>query len=226
MFQDAFDSFNDIFSPPFRSVMVKSVALTVAVLLVGGLILDRLALHFVHVSNGWLATAISVAVGLGLVAGLVVLAAPTTSLVASFFFDEVAAIVERQVDPNGPLGRAAPFWEATVASLRFAALTLIVMLAALVLFLLPGIGFAAWFAANAYLLGREYFELAAMRFRSAEEARAMRRYFATPVFLAGLIVAAFVAVPVLNLATPLFAAGLMARLHKRLERQAFAASRP
>jgi CysZ protein len=225
MMQDAFDSFNDVFSPPFRSVMVKSVGLTVAVLVFGGLILDRVALHFVHVSHGWLATVISLAIGLGLVAGLALLAAPTTSLVASFFFDEIAALVEREVDPNGPPGRAAPLWEATLASLRFAALTLIVMLTALVLFFLPGVGFAAWFAANAYLLGREYFELAAMRFRSAQEARAMRRYFAMPVFLAGLIIAAFVAVPILNLATPLFAAALMARLHKRLERQAVAPSR-
>jgi CysZ protein len=225
MFQDAFESFNDVFSPPFRSVMVKSVGLTVAVLVFGGFGLDRLALHFVHVSHGWLATVISLAIGLGLIAGLALLVAPTTSLVASFFFDEIAAIVEREVDPQGPPGRAAPFVEATLASLRFAALTLIVMLAALVLFFLPGIGFAAWFAANAYLLGREYFELAAMRFRSAPEARAMRRYYAMPVFLAGLIVAAFVAVPILNLATPLFAAALMARLHKRLERQALAPSR-
>jgi len=222
MLQDALDSFNDVFSPPFRSVMVKSVGLTVAVLVFGGLVLDQIALHFVHVSHGWLATVISLAVGLGLVAGLALLAAPTTSLVASFFFDEIAAIVEREVDPNGPPGRAAPLWDATLASLRFAALTLIVMLAALVLFFLPGFGFAGWFAANAYLLGREYFELAAMRFRSANEARAMRRYFAMPVFLAGLVIAAFVAVPILNLATPLFAAALMARLHKRLERQAFA----
>ncbi len=222
MLQDALDSFNDVFSPPFRSVMVKSVGLTVAVLVFGGLVLDQIALHFVHVSHGWLATVISLAVGLGLVAGLALLAAPTTSLVASFFFDEIAAIVEREVDPNGPPGRAAPLWDATLASLRFAALTLIVMLAALVLFFLPGFGFAGWFAANAYLLGREYFELAAMRFRSANEARAMRRYFAMPVFLGGLVIAAFVAVPILNLATPLFAAALMARLHKRLERQAFA----
>jgi CysZ protein len=225
MLQDAIDSFNDVFSPPFRSVMVKSVGLTVAVLVGAGFALDKLALHFVHVSHGWLATVISLAVGLGLVAALALLAAPTTSLVASFFFDEIAAIVEREIDPNGPPGRAAPLLEATLASLRFAALTLIVMLAALVLFFLPGIGFAAWFAANAYLLGREYFELAAMRFRSAPEAREMRRYFAMPVFLAGLIIAAFVAVPILNLATPLFAAALMARLHKRLERRALAPSR-
>jgi CysZ protein len=224
MLQDALDSLSDIFSPPFRGVMIKSVALTLAVLAIGGFGLDRLALHFVNVSNGWLAAAISIAIGLGVVAGLVLLAAPTTSLVASFFFDDVAAIVEREVDPNGPPGRALSLWDGTLASLRFAALTLGVMLLALVLLFIPGIGVAAWFVANAYLLGREYFELAAMRFRPVPEARAMRRFYAAPVFLAGLLVAAFVSVPILNLATPLFAAALMARLHKRLERQAFAAS--
>jgi CysZ protein len=225
MLQDALDSLSDIFSPPFRGVMVKSVALTLAVLALGGFALDRLALHFVTATNGWIAAAIAVAIGLGVLAGLVLLAAPTTSLVAGFFLDEIAGIVEREVDPNGPPGRAAPLWEATLATLRFAALTLGVMLAALALLFVPGLGLAAWFAANAYLLGREYFELAAMRFRPAEEARAMRRYFAAPVFLAGLIVAAFVSVPLLNLATPLFATALMARLHKRLERQALTPSR-
>ncbi len=225
MLQDAYDSLHDVFSPPFRGVMVKSVALTIAVLALAGYALDKFALHYVTTTHGWLATVLSVAIGLGVAAGLALLAAPTTSLVASFFFDEIAALVERAVDPSGPAGRPAPLWDSTLASLRFAALTLIVMLTALVLLFVPGIGFAAWFCANAYLLGREYFELAAMRFRSTDEARAMRRYYAMPVFLAGLIVAAFVSVPILNLATPLFAAALMARLHKRLERQALAPSR-
>ena len=222
MLQDAIDSFNDILSPPFRSVMVKSVALTIAVLAIAGLLLDKFALGFLFAAHGWLATALSVAIGLGVTAGLVLLVAPTTSLVASFFFDEIAAIVERQVDPAGPAGRAAPTLESAMAAVRFAALTLGVMLAALVLLFVPGIGFAAWYAANAYLLGREYFELAAMRFRSSQEAREMRRYFGGTVFMAGLIIAGFVAVPILNLATPLFAAALMARLHKRLERQVMA----
>lgn len=225
MLQDALDSFSDIFSAPFRGVMIKSVALTVAVLVLGGFALGHFVIGFVTISVAWLATVLSFAIGLGVVAALVLLAAPTTSLVASFFFDEIAALAEREVDPNGAPGRALSLWDGTLASLRFAALTLAVMLAALVLLFIPGVGFAGWFAANAYLLGREYFELAAMRFRSADEARAMRRYFATPVFMAGLIVAAFVSVPVLNLATPLFAAALMARLHKRLERQALAPSR-
>ena len=91
-------------------------------------------------------------------------------------------------------------------------------LAALVLLFVPGFGLLAWIGANAYLLGREYFELAAMRFRPVAEARAMRRHFALPVYLAGLLIAGFVAIPLLNLFTPLFATALMARLHKRLAR--------
>ena len=216
MIQDAIDAFGDMVSPPFRRVLGKSIALTLAILALVGLGADRLAVAYVASSNGWLATAISVLIGLGLVIGLVWLAAPTTSLVAGFFLDEIAGLVERKVDPYGPPGRAAPILDALIASLRFAALSAVIAIAALFLLFLPGFGFLIWIAANAYVLGAQYFELAAMRFRSAAEARAMRRHFGGTVFLSGLIVAAFVSVPLLNLATPLFAAALMARLHKRL----------
>ncbi len=216
MLQDALASLVDIASPPFRSVMLKSVALTIAVLALGGYALDRFAVSFVNTQHGWLAAAISLLIGLGVVAGLVLLAAPTASLVASFFLDEIAGIVEREVDPFGISGRPAPALDSALCALRFAALALVVLLLSLVLLFVPGVGLIAWFAANAYLLGREYFELAAMRFRPASEARAMRRHFAIRVYLAGLFIAAFVAVPVLNLSTPLFATALMARLHKRL----------
>jgi uncharacterized protein involved in cysteine biosynthesis len=50
-----------------------------------------------------------------------------------------------------------------------------------------GAGFIAFFIATASLLGREHFELAAMRFRSPAEAKAMRKQNAAIVFTAGLI---------------------------------------
>jgi CysZ protein len=218
--QDAIDSFADILSPPFRRVMLKSLGLTILVLVVGGYALDRVALSFVHAPSGWIATAISVLIGLGLIVGLIVLAAPTTSLVASFYLDEIADLVEREVDPAGPPGRPAPMLDSMFYALRFAGLSLLVMLVALVLLFVPGIGLIAWIAANAYLLGREYFELAAMRFRAPAEAQAMRRHFAGRVYFAGLFIAGFVSIPLLNLFTPLFATALMVRVHKRLERGA------
>jgi CysZ protein len=175
-------------------------------------------LSFVTTHANWLATLISLAVGLGLGVALVLLAAPTTSLVASFFLDEIAGLVEREVDPAGAPGKPAPALDAALYSLRFAGLSAIVTVAALVLLFVPGIGFVAWIAANAYLLGGEYFELAAMRFGSLARARELRQRFAARVYLAGVIIAGFVAIPLLNLFTPLFATALMARLHKRLSK--------
>ena len=71
------------------------------------------------------------------------------------------------------------------------------------------------FLANAYLLGREYFLLAAMRFRPPEEAKAMRVH-THPDFLAGMLIAVFVSIPIVNFATPLFAMAMMVHVHKRL----------
>jgi CysZ protein len=216
MFEDAFDSFSDIFSRPFRRVMAKSFVLTAAALILAWFGLDRLALSLVHVGPPWLATAISLIVGIGLLARLMVLAAPVSSLVAGFFLDEIAARVESEVDPEGPKGRPTPALTAALFALRYAGLSALVGLIALVLLFVPGLGVVAWIGANGYLIGREYFELAAMRFHSAAQARAMRRRYALAVFAHGLLIAGFVAVPLLNLLTPLFATTLMARLHKRL----------
>ncbi len=72
------------------------------------------------------------------------------------------------------------------------------------------------FLANAYLLGREYFELAAMRFRTPHDAKALRKANAAYVFLAGMAIAVFVAIPLVNLATPIFAMAYMVHIHKRM----------
>ncbi len=216
MLKDAVDSLNDIASPPFRKVAIKSLALTAAALLTAWFGLDRLALHFVDVQPPWLATLIAWMIGLSLVVGAALLAAPVTSLVASLFLDEIAAHVEAEIDPFGPQGRPAPFVEATLAALRFAGLSVAVGIVSLILLFVPGVGLVAWLGANAYLLGREYFELAAMRFHSAVQARELRRRHAGAVFVYGAMIAVFVAVPVVNLLTPLFATTLMARLHKRI----------
>ena len=43
MFSDAIDAFNQIFTPPFRKVLIRSLALTLGVLALVWLGLDRLA---------------------------------------------------------------------------------------------------------------------------------------------------------------------------------------
>jgi CysZ protein len=77
-----------------------------------------------------------------------------------------------------------------------------------------------FFAANAYLLGREYFELAASRFRPFPEAQRMRSHNRPTVLAAGAMMAGLMLVPVLNLLTPLFGIALMVHVHKHLARRA------
>src|SRR5206468_5028263 len=124
--------------------------------------------------------------------------------------------VELDHYPAGHPGMALPLGLALTEGIKTALLTILVYLLALPVVLFAGAGFIAFFIATAWLLGREYFELAAMRFRPPREAKAMRKRHAMTVFAAGLVIAALVSIPVLNLATPLFGMAFMVHLHKRL----------
>ncbi|HEY8579208.1 MAG TPA: sulfate transporter family protein [Beijerinckiaceae bacterium] len=219
MLSSATAALPQIFSPPYRSVLWKTLALTLALLAVAWVGLDRLIVSYIAAPYPWLATTLSILTGLGLFVGLAFLVAPVSSLVAGFFLDDLAELAERADDPAGPPGRALPAGQAVWLAARFALVSLLVNVVALLLLLVPGVNVVAFLGANAYLLGREYFELAAMRYRPIEEAREMRRRNAAYLFLAGLPIAAFLAVPVLNLLTPLFGAAYMVRIHKRLSRR-------
>ena len=85
MLKDAVDSLNDIASPPFRKVVVKSLALTAAALLAAWFGLDRLALHFVDVQPPWLATLIAWLIGVSLLVGAVLV---VPSMVALFILSQ------------------------------------------------------------------------------------------------------------------------------------------
>jgi CysZ protein len=103
-----------------------------------------------------------------------------------------------------------------VLALKFFGVVILGNMVALMLLLVPGINIAAFFLVNGYLLGREFFEFAAMRFRTEAEAKALRSAYGGTVFLAGLVIAGFLAIPLLNLLTPLFAAAMMVHLHKAI----------
>jgi uncharacterized protein involved in cysteine biosynthesis len=226
-----FKSLHQMFSPPFRMVLLKSAGLAVMFLTVAVIVLFRLLEWLSGAGMGWLEGTIgsmahgplavlgwivAVALGLGLFTGVVLLVPAATALVAGFFADEIAERVERSHYPADPPGRALPLWHAAIESAKTALLALAVYLCALPLFLFAGVGAVLFFVATAWLLGREYFELAAMRFHPVAEAKALRRRHQATVFTAGLFIAGFVSIPILNLATPLFGTTLMVHVHKRL----------
>ena len=214
----------ETFSPPLRRILVKSMGLAFLLLLVLGMILQAAITHVVTLPYPF-DMALAIFTALGIIAGAIYLMPPITSLVASLFFDDVAEEVERRNFPNDAVGKALPVSTAMLLSLRFFGLVLLVNLIALALLILPGVNIGVFFFANGYLLGREYFELAAMRYRPIEEARALRRANSLRIFLAGLVIAGVVIIPILNLITPVFAAAFMVRVHKKISREQPARSR-
>jgi CysZ protein len=219
MLEAALDAARQIFTPPFRTVLFKILAITIGLLILVWIGLEKLAASQIVLPYPWLSTALSVLTGIGLFIGLAFIVAPTSSLVAGLYLDELAEEVEKEIDPTGPRGKILPTGQALWLALKFAGVSLVVNLMALVLLLVPGVNAIAFIVANAYLLGREYFELAALRYRPLEEVRRLRKQHALRLFLTGFFIAAFLAVPLLNLLTPLFGTAFMVRIHKDLMRR-------
>ncbi|WP_350335792.1 sulfate transporter family protein [Coralliovum pocilloporae] len=220
MISAALLALSDLFTPPFRSVLFKSLGLTAALLVVIWIGAQGLLEAFLVVPYPWLDTTIAILAGIGVFLGLVFLVPPITSAIAGFFLDEIAQTVEQTRYPHDAPGRELPLAKSLALTAKFTLMVIAVNLFVLLLTLLPGINFIAFFIANGYLLGREYFELAAMRFHSVEEAKAMRQDNGARVFFAGVIIAGFVAIPIVNLLTPLFATAFMVHMHKRIDRRA------
>jgi len=240
MLDDAINALTQMFSPQLRAVLWKSVGLALLLIVVAGIALGRLIGHLIgaggasaettfgphaHVPADAIAWLLSIAAGFGIVVGSVFLMPAVTAFVASFFADRIADEVEREHYPADPPGKAVPLSLAIWQGLKTALFAVAIYLCAVPLVVLAGFGAVIFFLATAYILSREYFELAAMRFRPPAEARALRKRNAMTVYVGGLFIAAFVSIPVVNLATPLFAMALMVHVHKRLGRTSLIAQK-
>src|SRR5256885_13474874 len=109
MLDAAIKALSQMMSPPMRSILWRSVGLALVLIVALAIGLQRLLSWFATHGEVWLegllgpgwhsslevlAWIISIAAGLGVVFGSVFLMPAITSLVASFFVDDVADIVE------------------------------------------------------------------------------------------------------------------------------------
>ena len=234
MLDAAIKALTQMFSPPFRSILLRSVGLAIIILFALGVGVYQALAWLTGAGETWvestlgagshgplllLVKLLAIAFSLGIVVGGIFLMPAVTALVASFFGDEIAEQVEQRHYPLDPPGVALPLGRAILEGVKTAALAVLVYLVCTPFLLFAGFGVVLFFVATAWLLGREYFELAAMRFHPVAEAKALRRLHGGTVFVAGLFIAGFVAIPIVNLATPLFGAAFMVHMHKRLMRR-------
>ena len=149
----------------------------------------------------------------------VFLMVPVAAAFTAFFLEEVADAVEDRHYPGLPPARGLGFWDSLVDTLGLLGVLLVVSLISLVLwpFAGPLMPVMAW-GINGYLLGREYFTLVAARRLGREGARTLRQRHAGQVWLAGVLMAAPLSLPLVNLLVPVLGVATFTHLFHRLQR--------
>ncbi len=212
-------AFGELFAPALRRVVGLSLALAVASLAV---LWVALAVVLDHSARfGWrpLDWLVELLGALAVLALSWLLFPAIVTMVMGFFLDRIAGAVEALDYPARPPARRAPITETALTTLRLMGLTILLNLLALPVYvLIPGINFFVFLGLNGYLLGREYFEVVALRRLDRTATRAARHRFAGRVFLGGVVIAGLFAVPLVNLVAPVIATAFMVHLFEGLRR--------
>ena len=228
IFSDFLKAVRQLPDPTFRRVLLLGIGLTFA-LLIG---IYALFLWAIQV---WVPDLIELPL-IGPVGGLdsflsigsfilmtllsVFLMVPVAAMFTGFFLEDVAEAVERRHYPHLPPAPGVSLYESVKDAVNFFAILIAVNLIALIisLFMGPLVPVVFWLV-NGFLLGREYFTLAAMRRVGREGAKRLRRRHLPQICLAGTLMAMPLAIPVVNLLIPLLGAATFTHLFHRLNRE-------
>ena len=211
--------------PRFRRVVLLGVSLTLALLVALYLAIIAAIQWLVPETTdlpllgpvGGLDTALSIGSILVMLLASVVLMVPVASAFSGLFLDSVADAVEARHYPVLPAARPQGLAESVVGSAGFFGVVLCANLIALLLwpFVGPLVPLLFW-AVNGYLLAREYATLVAQRRMDRGAARAFWRAHRARLWMAGVLMAAPLSIPLVNLLIPVFGVATFTHLVHRL----------
>lgn len=209
----------------FRRVLMLGLALTVALLvgatsgfvwLIGSLTSDSMSVPWLGEVT-WLDDIISWGSFFLFFVLSIFLMMPVASAITSMFLDEVAAAVEDRHYPHLPPTIQVSFGDALVDTVNFLGVLVAANLLALILYILfpPAAIFVFW-GLNGFLLGREYFMLAAMRRLGRARAKELRSAHTGTIWLAGTLMAIPLSIPLVNLLIPIIGAATFTHLYHNI----------
>lgn len=215
--------------PRFRGVLLRGIGITLATLIaavfvvfhaVGWMVGDTVTLPWFG-TVGWIDDAASWLSVPVMLLFSVFLMTPVASAIISVFLDEVAQAVEDRHYPALPPASPVSLSDGLMDSLGFFGTMILANLLALILYLffIPLAPFIFW-ALNGFLLGREYFTLAAIRRVGRAEARRLRRRHMLTIWVTGIVMAVPLTVPIVNLLVPVLGAAAFTHVFHGLTNRA------
>ncbi len=220
-----FKALSQLPDPRFRRVLLLGIGLTIALLvatyagvlwLIEATTGDGVTLPGVG-EVGWVGDLLGWG-SLGVMILLsVFLMVPVASAITSLFLDDVAQAVEDVHYPHlAPVPRAN-FWDGLRDTVNFLGVLIAANIAAFILYvMLPIFAIPIFFALNGFLLGREYFQVVAMRRLGREGAKTLRKKHSLTIWAAGCLMALPLTIPLVNLVIPILGAATFTHLFHRL----------
>ena len=202
-------AFSQLSDPLFRRVIFKTFLWSLSISIALFLAATWAVTQIQATEIGWLDGIIEI-LGGGAAFFIAVLLFPgLASIVIGLFMEDIARAVEALHYPDLPEPRHQPLREAIWLAVKLAFIAVILNLLVLPIYLIPVLNIFVFYALNGYLLGREYFELAALRRIDEPDARQLRRRHRIRVFVVGVIITFLLSIPFVNWFMPVVAAAFV-----------------
>ena len=211
--------------PKFRRVLWRGMGLTIALLIAACLLVNfgiNQLLSSAWAANlignqSWLGALINVGGVLFTIVLSIWLMVPVTSAIIALFLDEVAQAVEARHYPHLPKQTATKLQDQILVGIRFLGILLLANIGALVLsMIVPLLAPFVFWATNGYLMGREYFQMAAMRRMPRAQAQELFQRHQGSIWTAGILMAIPMSIPLVGLFIPILGAATFTHQFERL----------
>lgn len=144
---------------------------------------------------------------------LAILLFPAVAIaILGIWLDEAAEAVEDRYYPNLPPPRQQRIGEMIAVMLRFGLIALVLNILVLPLYLSVVLTPFVYYGLNGYLVGREFYEVAALRHLDPRAAGALRRENRARIFIGGVILTFLLSIPIVGLFVPVVAVAYMVHL--------------
>ena len=225
IFSDFLRSIAQFDDPKFRRVLWRGLGLTIVLLAaacllviygVNQLLYSALVAGMIS-DQSWLGSLFNIGGVLLTIALSIWVMVPVASAIIALFLDEVAQAVEARHYPHLPKQAAAKLQDQILVSIRFLGLLILANIGALILsMILPFLAPLVFWATNGYLMGREYFQMAAMRRMPRTQAQELLQRHQGAIWCAGILMAIPLSIPLVGLFIPVLSAATFTHLFERL----------
>ena len=211
--------------PKFRRVLWRGMGLTIVLLIAACLLVNfgiNQLLSSAWAANligdqSWLGALINIGGVLFTIALSIWLMVPVTSAIIALFLDEVAQAVEARHYPHLPKQTATKLQDQILVGIRFLGILLLANVGALILsMIVPLLAPFVFWATNGYLMGREYFQMAAMRRMPRAQAQELFQRHQGSIWIAGILMAIPMSIPLVGLFIPILGAATFTHQFERL----------